>query len=218
MLKAVLFDMDGVIVDTEPLHRKAYSKMFEEVGITVSDELYSSFTGQATLAICEKLVSTFSLNKSPNELVNIKRAHFKYLFENDGSLQLLPGVLNLIQDYYQNNITLVVASSASMENINRVFDRFDLNSYFVAKLSGADLEKSKPHPKIFIKAAQAANTDRAHCIVIEDSTNGIKAANSAGIFCVGFNSLHSKNQDYRQANVVVDNFNELTFDVVKDWV
>lgn len=218
MLKAVLFDMDGVIVDTEPLHKKAYYKMFEEVGITVSDELYSIFTGQATLAICETLVTTFLLQQSAEELVNIKRTHFKSLFENDASLQLLPGVFELILDYYQNNVTLVVASSASMENINRVFDRFDLNPYFVAKLSGADLEKSKPHPEIFIKAAEAANTDPSHCIVIEDSTNGIQAASRAGIFCVAYNSLHSKDQDYSQANVVIDDFSKLKFEVVKDWV
>jgi len=218
MLKAVLFDMDGVIVDTEHLHRKAYSKMFEEVGISVSEELYSSFTGQATLAICETLVETFSLTQSAETLVGIKRKHFTNLFENDDTLKLLPGVFELIQDYHQNNVTLVVASSASMENINRVFDRFNLNPYFVAKLSGADLEKSKPHPEIFIKAAEAAKTESSHCIVIEDSTNGIQAANSAGIFSVGYNSLHSKDQDYSQANVVVDDFSKLTYDVVKNWV
>lgn len=218
MLKAVLFDMDGVIVDTEPLHRKAYFMMFDEMGISVSEELYTSFTGQSTLEICVALVSKFSHNETPERLVACKRKHFKYLFENDTSLKLLPGVLDLIKNYHQNGLTLVLASSASMTNIDRIFDRFKLNPYFVSKLSGADLKKSKPHPEIFIKAAQAAGQPPENCMVIEDSTNGIAAAKGAGIFCVGYNSLHSHDQDYSQADKVVGDFKDILFEKVKEWV
>lgn len=215
MLKAVLFDMDGVIVDTEPLHRKAYFKMFEEVGIDVIEELYDSFTGQATLPICKTLCGHFELSNDPVDLVRIKRKHFKYLFENDDSLQLIDGVLELIKDYYNNGLTLVLASSASMPNINRIFERFDLNQYFKAKISGADLKASKPHPEIFIKAAELAGEERKHCMVIEDSTNGIKAAHAADIYCVGYRSPNSVNQDYSKADMVIDSFREISFDRLK---
>lgn len=218
MLKAVLFDMDGVIVDTEPLHRKAYFKMFEEIGINVSEALYTSFTGQSTLEICQTLVDTFALAQTPQTLVAVKRKHFKYLFENDTSLQLLPGVLDLIKDYHQNGITLVLASSASIDNIKRIFTRFNLDPYFVAKLSGADLAKSKPHPEIFLKAAEAAGQPTTNCMVIEDSTNGIKAAKAAGIYCVAYNSKHSHDQDYSLADLVVGNFKELVFEKVGELV
>ena len=77
MLKAVLFDMDGVIVDTEPLHRKAYHQMFEEVNIKVDAYLYESFTGQSTLNICKRLVDHFSLKETPELLVSLKRKHYK---------------------------------------------------------------------------------------------------------------------------------------------
>ncbi|MEZ4875893.1 MAG: HAD family phosphatase [Flavobacteriaceae bacterium] len=217
MLKAVLFDMDGVIVDTEPLHRKSYFQMFSEMQLDVSEALYTSFTGQSTIEICTTLVEAFHLSATPQTLVASKRKHFKHLFENDDSLELLPGVLELIQDYHRNGLTLVLASSASMENINRIFDRFDLHRYFTAKLSGADLKKSKPHPEIFEKAAQAAGYAPHECLVIEDSTNGIAAAKAAGIFCVGYNSLHSKDQDYSQADVVVGDFGELGFEQLKNW-
>ncbi len=211
MLKAVLFDMDGVIVDTEPLHRKAYFLMFSDMNIAVSETLYTSFTGQSTLNICKKLVDMFNLSEAPETLVACKRKHFKYLFENDSSLQLLEGVLDLIKDYFNNGLTLVLASSASMPNIDRIFDRFDLNPYFVAKLSGADLKESKPHPEIFIKAAEAARQPRENCMVIEDSSNGIKAANGAGIFVVGYDSKHSTDQDYSQADKVVSTFKEIGY-------
>jgi len=211
ILKAVLFDMDGVIVDTEPLHRKAYYRMFDDFKLNVSDSLYDSFTGQATLPICRTLCENFGISEKPESLMATKRKHFKYLFENDNDLTLLDGVHELIKDYYQNDLTLVLASSASMPNIERIFERFDLNQFFKAKISGADLKASKPHPEIFIKAADLAGEDRENCMVIEDSTNGIAAAKAAGIYCVGFKSPNSVNQDYSQADKVIGNFEEIKY-------
>lgn len=216
MLKAVLFDMDGVIVNTEPLHRNAYHRMFDDVNIEVPDALYASFTGQSTLTICKTLCKHFDLPIGPATLVDIKRDHFKQLFVTDTSLALLDGVLELIKEYHSNGLTLVLASSASMENINNIFERFDLNRYFIAKLSGADLEASKPHPEIFEKAATASGYEPHECIVIEDSTNGIIAAKEAGIFCVGYDSFHSKDQDYSLADIVVSDFKDLPYSKISE--
>lgn len=214
MLKAVIFDMDGVIIDSEPLHNKAYNDMFEEVGIEVSRELYESFTGQSTINICKRLCEHFNLEQSPETLVALKRKHYKQFFETNSDLTLIEGVLDLIKDYHENGLTLVLGSSAAMTSINQIFERFDLNQYFKAKLSGADLKESKPHPEIFIKAAEASGFRPEECMVIEDSTNGIQAANDAGIYCVGYDSFHSKNQDYSKANKVIKDFKEIYFDRV----
>ncbi len=217
MLKAVLFDMDGVIVDTEPLHRKAYHQMFDDVNIEVDSALYESFTGQSTINICKRLVQHFKLNYSPEHLMGLKRKHYKYLFNNDDELALIDGVLDLIKDYHANNVTLVVASSASMLGINQIFERFNLNQYFSAKFSGADLKQSKPHPGIFIKAAESTGFSKSECMVIEDSTNGIKAAHSGGIFCTGFKSEHSSGQDYSLADIVIESFEEIAYEKQGDY-
>lgn len=216
MLKAVIFDMDGVIIDSEPLHRKAYDNMFEEVGIDVSQELYESFTGQSTLNICKRLCDHFGLEESPEDLVALKRKHYKHFFEADSGLSLIDGVLDLIKDYHKNGLTLVLGSSAAMSSIEQIFERFALNQYFKAKLSGADLEKSKPHPEIFEKAAEASGFNNAECIVIEDSTNGVEAAKAANIFCVGYDSFHSKNQNYSKADMVVTDFKEIYFEKIQN--
>ncbi|WNH09776.1 HAD family hydrolase [Thalassobellus suaedae] len=215
MLKAVIFDMDGVIINSETLHHKVYHKMFEEVNIKVSDALYESCTGQSTLNVCKYVKDTFKLKETPETLVAIKRKHYEYIFENDKTFDLIDGVLNLIKDYHANDLTLVLASSASMPSIDRIFNRFDLNKYFKAKLSGADLKASKPHPEIFIKAAEASGFNTEECIVIEDSTNGIAAANAANIFCVGFDSEHSKNQDYTNADLKIGDFKEVYYNKIK---
>lgn len=214
MLKAVIFDMDGVIVNSEPLHHFAYKKMFEEFQLDVSNSLYESFTGQSTHSICKQLCEIFDLKVDPNALVLSKRKHFKIIFENDSSFEMIDGAMNLIKDYFENNLTLILASSASMTNIERIFKKFDLNKFFNAKISGADLKESKPNPEIFIKAAELSGFKKEECIVIEDSTSGINAAKSAQIYCVGYDSLNSKNQNYDRADLVINDFNEIRFDKI----
>ncbi len=211
-LNAVLFDMDGVIVDTEPLHRKAFLKTFDDLNINVSDTLYSSFTGASAQKVCETLIKEFHLDISPEEIVAMKRKYFKDLFDNDSDFDLIPGVLNLIQHYYKNNIKLVLASSAHINTINWVFERFNLESYFIGKISGAALKESKPNPEIFILAAEIAGEPKQNCMVIEDSTNGIIASKRAEIFCAGYRSANSKLQDYSLADVVVDDYSQLTLE------
>ena len=216
MLKAVIFDMDGVIVNSEPLHRKAYFDMFEEFNLNVSNRLYESFTGKSTSAICKELCKIFDLSISHEKLMLSKRKHFKTIFDNDPEFQMIDGVLSLIKNYFYNNLTLILASSASMTNINRIFKKFDLDKFFKAKISGADLKESKPNPEIFIKAAKLSGFNKSECIVIEDSTNGITASKSAGIYCIGFNSPNSKNQNYDKADLVVSNFNEIMFSKISE--
>ncbi|WHF50390.1 HAD family phosphatase [Chryseobacterium gotjawalense] len=213
-LKAVLFDMDGVIVDTEPLHRKAYYQMFDDLGIEVSEELYTTFTGASTKKVSNTLIERFRLENTPEELAVIKRKYFKQYFYSDADFNLIPGVKNLIENYFENNIKLVLASSASMTTIDMVFEKFDLGKYFLGKISGADLKESKPYPEIFLLASEIAGEKRESCMVIEDSTNGIVAAHSAGIFCTAYKSEHSINQNYDKANLLISDFSEIEFEKI----
>lgn len=213
-LKAVLFDMDGVIVDTEPLHRKAYFQLFDDLGINVSEELYTSFTGASTKKVCNTLIEKFQLNTSQEELALIKRKYFKHYFYTDVDFNLIEGVKELIENYFENNIKLVLASSASMTTINMVFEKFELEKYFIGKISGDELKESKPNPEIFLIAAEIANESKENCMVIEDSTNGILAAHSAGIFCTAYKSEHSINQNYEKANLLISDFSEIEFEKV----
>ncbi|NQX80902.1 MAG: HAD-IA family hydrolase [Flavobacteriaceae bacterium] len=205
----VIFDMDGVIVNTEPLHSKAYFKVFNELNLDISQEMYSTFMGASTINTFNKIKEYFDIKEEASDLVLRKRDAFVSLFEKDLELSLIDGVEDIIKYVYSKNIVMVLASSASMDTINRVFKRFGLDKYFVDKLSGSDLENSKPHPEIFENAAKVSGIDKRNCIVIEDSDNGILAANRAGIYCVAYKGEEGGIQTLATADMVISSYEEL---------
>ena len=207
--------MDGVIVDTEPVHRYAYYKQFEELNIEVTEAMYTSFTGFSTRNTFQTLKEQFQLTHEVEDLIQRKRSIFNDAFDTKADLELLEGVRTLIEDLHQNGIQLILASSASKVTIDRVFTRFGLHDFFTHIVSGEDFPKSKPHPAIFEHAASLSMAPKENCIVIEDSTNGVKAAKAAGIYCVGYESEHSKDQNLDEADKVITHFKELNADLVK---
>jgi HAD superfamily hydrolase (TIGR01509 family) len=215
MIQTVIFDMDGVIVDTEPVHRYAYYKQFEELNIEVTEAMYTSFTGFSTRNTFQTLKEQFQLTQEVEDLIQRKRSIFNDAFDTKEDLELLEGVRTLIEDLHQNGMQLILASSASKVTIDRVFNRFGLHDYFTHIVSGEDFPKSKPHPAIFEHAASLSIASKENCIVIEDSTNGVKAAKAAGIYCVGYESEHSKDQNLEEADKVITHFKELNAAVVK---
>ena len=217
MIQTVIFDMDGVIVDTEPVHRYAYFQHFSELNIDVTEEMFTSFTGNSTRNVFQRVKTIFNLDDADvEELILRKRALFNDAFDHKEDLELLEGVEKLIKDLHQNGMQLILASSASKVTIERVFRRFDLYPYFTHIVSGEDFPKSKPHPAIFEFAASLSIAPKENCIVIEDSTNGVLAAKAAGIYCVGYNSIHSKLQDLSKADTVINHFDELNFEKIRN--
>ena len=216
MIHTVIFDMDGVIVDTEPVHRYAYFKHFEELNISVTEPLFASLTGNSTRNVFQKLKELFTLPYEVEDLIQRKRTLFNDAFDTKTDLYLLEGVEELIKDLHHNGIQLILASSASKVTIDRVFKRFQLNQYFTDIVSGEDFPKSKPHPAIFEHAASLSKAPINECIVIEDSSNGVEASVAAGIFCIGYNSEHSKLQDLSKAQLIINHFNELSSKKIKN--
>jgi len=207
--------MDGVLVDTEPVHHIAYLQHFKELNIQVDDEMYNTFVGSSTKNIYTRIKEHFNLAQPLQELIIRKRELFYKAFDESTTLKLMDGILDLIKELHKNNVQILVASSSSYENINAVFDKFGLQHYFTHKVSGEDFPESKPNPAIFNKAAELSGHQKKECIVIEDSTNGIKAANRAGVFVIGYKTEESV-QNYETADMTISHFDELNFEKIKN--
>lgn len=215
MIKAVIFDMDGVVVNTEPLSHRANTKFYESLGIKVSNEVYDTFIGNSDVNIIQKIKSIYGVEGSEEMLLEQCLGFYCTEFDNDPTLELMPGVKDLIIDLYDNGFKILLASSSSKVKIERIFNRFGLNPYFNRKISGQDFEFSKPHPAIFLDAVAKSGFSADECVVIEDSTNGVKAAKGAGVFCIGYKFEEETTQDTSLADMVITSFSELSAEKIK---
>ena len=207
--------MDGVLVNSEPLHHQVCKVQFENLKIEVSDELFATFTGNSNKMIYQKLKDRFKLKEAIPELVAEKNRLFIEAFNADFTHNLIDGVKDLIVELHQKGIQLIVASSSEMEIIDAIFERFELNKYFSHKVSGADFPESKPNPAIFLKAVALSGHSQSECMIIEDSTNGTKAANAAEIYCIAYKAPGVDSQNQSLANQIIYNYKELNYDTIR---
>lgn len=216
MKKAVIFDMDGVVVNTEPLSHRANMKFYESLGIDVTDDMYSTFIGNSDKNIIQKIKNIYGVEATEEVLLEQCLDHYCEAFDADLALELMPGVKDLIVDLYNNGMVILLASSSSKVKIERVFNRFGLNPYFSHKISGEDFEFSKPHPAIFLEAVAKSGFTADECVVIEDSTNGVKAAKAAGVYCIGYKFEEDTLQDTSLADEVITDFSQLSYERIKN--
>lgn len=216
MIKAVIFDMDGVVVNTEPIGYRANQELYKSLNITVPDEVYGTFIGNSDKMIVQKLKDLYPLSLTHQELLDEKYKYYFNAFDSAEDLEMLPGVKDLIIDLYKNGMKLLLASSASNRKIEKVFAHFNLHQYFDCTISGEDFEESKPNPAIFNEAVAKSGFTKEECIIIEDSTNGIKAAKAAGVYCIGYNSGHTMGQDTSLADKIITDFSQVNFDIISN--
>lgn len=214
MIEAVIFDMDGVIMDSEPIHYKIEKAILKNnFNEPFEFEDHARFVGQTTQDLWRTICKERNLSQGFEILSLLDNADYMQELKT-GVIQPIPGVVRLIENLYEANIPMIVASSAIRENIEVVLDRFGITKYFQGYVSGQDIERTKPNPDIFLKAADNLNVAPKNCLVIEDAKHGIEAAKAAGTFCVGYRNLNSGDQDLSKADMVVDeidmvNLNEI---------
>jgi len=217
MIQTVIFDMDGVIIDSEPVYFEIDKQMFEELNIAVSFEEHCSYVGTSSQNMWNAIITKHGVAEQPAELMRKEYSLYLEHLANAKDLQPIDGVVELIHELYKNNFKLVLASSSQMASIDIVLNKFKLDELFIAKVSGSELAHSKPHPEIFLRSARLIKSDPSECIVIEDSKNGVTAAKAAGMKCIGFLNPNSGNQDLKNADLVIHSFGELNADIVKGF-
>jgi beta-phosphoglucomutase-like phosphatase (HAD superfamily) len=135
MIQTVIFDMDGVIIDSEPVYFKIDKQMFEELNIDVSFEEHCSYVGTSSQNMWDTIIKKHGIADQPAELMRKEYTLYMEHLVNASDLQPINGVLELINDLHKNNFKLILASSSRMETINIILNKFKLSDLFIAKIS-----------------------------------------------------------------------------------
>jgi HAD superfamily hydrolase (TIGR01509 family) len=177
-IKAVIFDMDGVIIDSEPLWRKAMVLSFTEIGIPFTENDCRITTGMRFNEVAKYWFNRFNVtNVSVLDFNNLVIDRMCTLIKNEG--KLMPGVARLLENLKQQKILIAIGTSSSNLLMKTVITELKIESYFNTLCSAEFLQFGKPHPEVFINCAKNLNVNSSECLVIEDSINGLIAAKAA---------------------------------------
>lgn len=212
MIKAVIFDMDGVIVDTEPIYEKVNKDFYAKYGIDMEKIDTEKYIGVNLIETWEDLLNNFELKSeyADYSLEDIIEDHVHSYYkglESSEELKLMPGIIDWFKFLKENNYKLIIASSSYEPIIEYIIQEFKLDDFFVGYADGNEVENGKPAPDIFIKAAEKLGLKNEECLVIEDSEHGITGAKKAGSKVIGFKQREDAEQDLSEADIVIEEFN-----------
>lgn len=201
--------MDGVIVNSEPFYVRIEQELFQKVGAKVTAGEHLNYQGTATDRMWKMVKENHGLLQSVEELTqmsnNIITPYFKKLTE----IKPMSCVAALIEYLFEKKIPLALASSSYPDVIEIILQKTGLKQYFKVVVDSQMAGSSKPDPDIFLLAAKKLGIVPEKCLVIEDSSNGIKAAKTAGMDCVAFAGPGSENQNQSAADWIISDFEEL---------
>lgn len=203
MIELVIFDLDGVLLDSESLYKTVNMQLFSDLGVDITDEEYNSFIGISGDKMWGYIKEKGTLPQPISELRTMER---ECKFEGLSSNELIPneGLFELLNHIKQQKIPACIASSGLMKNIELILSKLDVEYYFSHIVSGEMPKNGKPAPDIFLLAASNYDVDPEHCLVIEDSRNGTLAAKAANMTCIGYINEGSGIQDLSKADFIVD--------------
>ena len=207
--KAVIFDMDGVIIDSEPIHSRVKMDTFAHFNLPFDEADLIHYMGRTSRVIFgETLAKHGRTDVTAADMAAYKHEHYLEVLES-GAIEPVAGSVEFIKALHEAGIPMALATSSNVRAMNAVLDNFGIRRFFSSILSGGELPESKPHPAIYLISAQRLGVKPEDCMVIEDTTNGIRAAKAAGMYCVAYRNPNSGEQDLSLADEVVDDFNEI---------
>jgi len=207
--KAIIFDMDGVLVDSEPHHVQIEKEMFSKLGLNISNEEHSTYMGKATDVMWKEIIQNKKLDLNITDLVDQTLEVSKIHFKAQKDMVPMPGLLENLEKCAKRGIPMAVASSSGQEIIDIILEKTGLKKFFLHTVSSELVGGSKPEPDIFLYAAKLLNVEPEECVVVEDSTNGVRAAKAANMYCVAYLGASVGNLDQNLADVTISHYSEL---------
>lgn len=210
MIKAVLFDFDGVLVDSEEINFEVKQRLFLPFGIELSElefkEIWMS-PGSHNKTGMEHFVKLHGLNADVRELREKQKPIFVELFREKA--ELMPGALSLIKELKAKHLPIAIVSSNYGYNIDTILQKFSLQPYFDAIIGAEDCSKSKPHPEPYLKAIKKLGVKAENALALEDSGRGVESAKRAGCKCIAMPNHFTEQDDFSKADLIVKSLTEI---------
>ena len=209
MGKYILFDMDGVLVNTEPMHFEIWKKILKEKGIDIDYQHYKGCIGSTRNFLYYLIKEGYGVDVSvytdlPERFSQVKDEMLK-----EQGIPRIDGAVETIKYLYNKGYEMAVASSSSQDYIESQMKMLGIDKCFKVLFSAENVEKPKPAPDVFLVVAEKLGGKPAECTVVEDSANGSRAAKAAGMTCIGFKNPDSGNQDLSVADKIIYKITEL---------
>jgi len=184
-INAIIFDCDGTLADTMPLHYAAWTEISAKFNVNLSEEKFYAWGGQPTRMVAARLVKESGSTSRVEDIVVAKEEAFERVLH---EVQPIEPIVKIVHEHF-GKVPLAVASGAVRRICVRILEHIELKDYFNAIVTSEDVVQQKPHPEIFLQAAGRLRVDRRHCLVYEDADLGIEAALSAGMQCIDIRQL-----------------------------
>jgi HAD superfamily hydrolase (TIGR01509 family) len=206
-MRAVVFDMDGLMIDTEGLYWAVGRQMARDFGKEVQDETLGQMMGRAPLDSVSIYASALGLSQSPEELLEMREARVMQAMQK--GIEPMPGLFEVLETF-KPKFKLAIATSAPMRFLNVVLDGLGLRRYFDALQTSDDITHGKPHPEIYLRAMAKLNIPPAECFVLEDSSNGALAGKRSGAYTIAVPSQYTRQQDFKFVDFVAKDLLDAT--------
>jgi len=203
----VLFDLDGVLIDTGQFHKQSWFDLAEKEGFAISDEFFRQTFGMQNYQILPLLAGSKLSGKEIDRMADWKERRYRQLI--NGKLTLLQGVKELIEDLKENGFLLAIGTSTPHANLTFMLEQLPVDGYFDAYVAGEDVKNGKPAPDTFLKAAQKLSLLPEYCVVVEDAVQGVQAGKAGGMKVLAVTTTRSK-EELNQADMVVENLTQVT--------
>lgn len=202
-----IFDFDGVIIDSSPFHRESWKVLGREMGFTMSDEMFRETFGMTNPEIFVRLFGRRLPGEEAHALGERKEALYRELAA--GRLHSLPGAVALLESLRAAGFRVALGSSAPKSNLDALLSGLGIERYLDATVNGNEVSHGKPHPEVFLTAAERIAAAPECCVVVEDALVGIEAAKAAGMRCIAITTTHPR-EKLARADRVVDSLAELS--------
>ncbi|MEC7906719.1 MAG: HAD family phosphatase [Verrucomicrobiota bacterium] len=208
----VIFDWDGVVIDSSRQHEESWELLAEEEGLPLFDGHFKIGFGKRNELIIRTILEWTSGPEEIARLGDRKEVLYREIIQRDG-IALLPGVGDFVKSLQEKHVPYAIGSSTPRENIESVLNYINREDWFCHIVAAADVEKGKPDPEVFLKAAGKLEVAPERCVVLEDSLSGIEAGKTGGMKVVALTTTNSREiLEKSPTDLIVDSFNEVTID------